>query len=97
MERVASGVDSRIVIIGSIQGDVTNIKSSENWMTAEQFGNDGANCPIIKLKFTGGSPEERTGYVTFNSSDNKLVSITVKQKAIPKTNEDADVCQPDRE
>lgn len=91
LERVASGVDSRIVIIGSIQGDVTNIKSSENWMTAEQIGNDGANCPIIKLKFTGGSPEERTGYVTFNSSDNKLVSITVKQKAIPKTNEDADV------
>lgn len=75
--RIAVDVNSRVVVIDSVIGNVSNIVSSEAWLTAKQDGTDGEQHPVLLLSTSEESNIDRTATVSFTSSDNKQVAITV--------------------
>ena len=79
---------SWVVIIDSIKGNVSDITSSESWLTAIQDGMDGGEHPVLQLSVSGNSNQDRTAYVTFKSAENKQVCITVIHKGDTGSNDD---------
>ena len=81
---------SWVVIVDSITGNVSDITCSESWLTAIQDGMDGGEHPVMQLSVSDNSNQDRTAYVTFKSSDNQQVCITVVHKGDTGGNDDDD-------
>ena len=78
--RIPHSSSSYVIVIDSITGDVKDIASNADWISAEQDGQDGEKHPVLQLKLTGTDKNERTANVTLKSLSNQEVTITVKQK-----------------
>ncbi len=81
---------SWVVIVDSITGNVSDITCSESWLKAIQDGMDGGEHPVMQLSVSDNSNQDRTAYVTFKSSDNQQVCITVVHKGDTGGNDDDD-------
>ena len=85
--RIASGVSSRMMVIDSITGNVSDVVCSESWLTAKQDGQDGEQHPVMRLTIPEESNVDRTATVSFTSTDNKQVSITVAKQRVLGSND----------
>lgn len=85
--RIASRVSSRVEVIDSITGNVSDIVCSESWLTAKQNGLDGEQHPVMQLSISEESNVDRTATVSFTSSDNKQVCITVEKQRVLGSND----------
>ena len=83
--RIPHSSTSYVIVIDSITGDVKDIASNADWISAEQDGQDGEKHPVLQLKLTGTDKNERTANVTLKSLSNQNVTITVKQRGASLT------------
>lgn len=83
--RIPHSSSSYVIVIDSITGDVKDIASNADWISAEQDGQDGEKHPVLQLKLTGTDKNERTANVTLKSLSNQNVTITVKQRGASLT------------
>ena len=80
--RIPHGKSSYVIVVGGITGDVKDIASDADWLSAEQDGQDGEQHPVLNLMLTGTDKMERTANVTLKSASNQQVSISVKQNGL---------------
>ncbi len=80
--RIPHSSNSYVIVIDSITGNVKDIASDADWLSAAQDGQDGEQHPILQLTLTGTDKNERTAKVTFKSSTNQQVTISIKQNKL---------------
>lgn len=85
--RIPHSSKSYVIVIDSITGDVQDIVSDADWLSAEQDGQDGEQHPVLQFSLTGTDKNERTANVTLKSASNQQVTISVKQKGLSLTSD----------
>lgn len=80
--QVPHGAKSHTMVLFNTTGDVRDIVSSEDWLSAEQVGQDGEKHPVLRLSIDGSVSDERVGIVSLKSSSDQSISITVKQRGV---------------
>lgn len=85
--RIPHSSKSYVIVIDSITGDVQDIVSDVDWLSAAQDGQDGEQHPVLNLTLTGTDKNERTANVTLKSASNQQVSISIKQNGLSLTSD----------
>lgn len=85
---IPRGVETYVIILDSITGDVKNISTESDWVSAKQEGQDGEQHPVLFLNVDSSVKEARYAVLTARSIVNQKIVINVKQKAFSVMGED---------
>ena len=72
--------DEKVVTLTDLTSAIKDIKVDVNWLAVEQYSNDGATAPSVKVKAEANTTEDiREAKVIINATNGDRVTLTVTQ------------------